>query len=309
MERRAFLKVVGGAGVVGTSGAAGWTLRDRQWANTRAAEQRGAAQSGARSGGVGPNGSHRIIYSVAVDKPVVGLTFDDGPDPEFTPRLLKVLADYEVTATFLMMGYNAAHHGDIAREVVAAGHEVGNHTWSHRDFSSLDATETATQIRRGREAIEEQTQRKVRFFRPPRGMMNGVALKVVADEGNDVLMWSITGSVPGRESSEKVNDFVLSNLQPGAIIDYHDGIGRGTFDRTTPGSQALIQRRTAEIDGLPGLLEQGMDQGFSFMSASEVLTHEIAGDGPSTTWDVSPSADAGEPSVAEPPVVVPPVVE
>ena len=76
--------------------------------------------------GSGPNGSHRIIYSVAVDKPVVGLTFDDGPDPEFTPRLLKVLADYEVTATFLMMGYNAAHHGDIAREVVAAGHEVGN---------------------------------------------------------------------------------------------------------------------------------------------------------------------------------------
>ena len=76
-------------------------------------------------------------------------------------------------------------------------------------------------------------------------MMNGVALKVVADEGNDVLMWSITGSVPGREWSEKVNDFVLSNLQPGAIIDYHDGIGRGTFDRTTPGSQALIQRRTA----------------------------------------------------------------
>jgi peptidoglycan/xylan/chitin deacetylase (PgdA/CDA1 family) len=280
---------------------AGWIARGERSEPTRPSGLGQTDQGGLVTGAAGAFGMHRIIYSVPVAEPVVGLTFDDGPDPEFTPRVLETLAHYGIRATFNVMGYNAIHHQDLLNEVVAAGHELGNHTWTHKDLSTIGARETAREIRRGREVIEELTSVPVRYFRPPRGELNGAAVRIVAEEGNDILMWSITGSVRGRERPEEVTRFVLSKLEPGAIIDFHDGIGRGTFHRNLPGSRALIERRTAEIRGLPKLLETAMGQGFRFMTVSDLLTHEVVGEAPSMVADDSPDADQGEPVVSDPP--------
>ena len=308
-------------GVAGAAGTAGWALRNATFDEEAAIEAKRREQedeTGLPSGGAGALGIHRVIYSVAVADPIVALTFDDGPDPEFTPRVLEILAGYGIRATFNVMGYNAVHHDDILKEVVAAGHEIGNHTWTHHDLSTVGAAETAYEIRRGREVIEDLTGSKIRFFRPPRGEMNGAAMRIVAEEGNDILMWSITGSVPGRERPDAVNSFVLSHLAPGAIIDFHDGIGRGTFDRGTKGARALIERRTAEIEGLPKLLEASMAKGFEFMRVGDLLEREQPSAAPATTTTTTTSAesgpggattdgstgadaDAGEPDVSNPP--------
>jgi peptidoglycan/xylan/chitin deacetylase (PgdA/CDA1 family) len=301
MDRRGFLMAAGGTVALGASGATGWAVRGgAPGVSDRSSRERGDA-TGLGMGGAGAYGISRIIYSVPVAEPLVALTFDDGPDPEFTPRVLEILATFGLKATFMVMGYNAMHHPALLNEVVAAGHEIGNHTWTHRDFSTLDPAETAYEIRRGREVIEELTTRKVQYFRPPRGEMSGVAVRLVAEEGNDLLMWSVTGSVHGREHPTEVNAFVLSHLKPGAIVDYHDGIGRGTFDRTNAGARSLIARRNAEIRGLPKLLDESLARGFQYLRVSDLLSHAVPGRISSLAPDQTANADADEPTVTNPP--------
>lgn len=297
MDRRRFLKTAGGAALVGGAGAAGWAARsaEEHGTTTDAARQERDDRSGLGSGKVGALGTRQIIYSVPTNQRVAALTFDDGPDPQFTPRVLEILAEHGIKATFMAMGFNAEHHADLMREVIAAGHEVGNHTWTHKDLSTVGAADAAYQIRRGREAIEQITGTDVRFFRPPRGELSGAALRYVVEEHNDLLMWSITGSVPGRETPQEVVQFIGSHLEPGAIVDLHDGIGRGTFDRWSPGARSLIARRTAEIAGLPRLIESMLSQGYSLMRVSDLLAQEVPGASSSMTPDDSPDADTDEP--------------
>jgi peptidoglycan/xylan/chitin deacetylase (PgdA/CDA1 family) len=270
VDRRVFGRVALG-GAVGASGAAGWLLHRPHLSSAALEAVDEAAPS---SGRTGPFGTRRFIYSVKTNERVLGLTFDDGPDPQFTPRVLAILRKLNIRATFNVMGYNALRHSDLLKQVVAHGHEVGNHTWSHLDLSTLDADQTGDEIRRGRSTIEAVTGQRVRYFRPPRGEINGVALSILAEESNDLLLWSVTGSIPGEERADTVNAFVLSNLAPGAILDYHDGIGRGTFDRSSAMARDLIARRTAEVDGLEAMLRTGMKRGYTFVTISELLTHE-----------------------------------
>ena len=91
-------------------------------------------------------GCRQLIWSVPTAEPLAALTFDDGPDPELTPRILAVLARYDVRATFNVMGYNAVRHGDLIRALVDGGHELGNHTWSHQDLASQSPTATDRQV-------------------------------------------------------------------------------------------------------------------------------------------------------------------
>jgi peptidoglycan/xylan/chitin deacetylase (PgdA/CDA1 family) len=229
--------------------------------------------AGLPTGGAGAFGVRRVIYSVEVDEPLVALTFDDGPDPQFTPRVLAALAAHDIRATFCVMGYNALQHSDLLARVVAAGHEIAHHSWSHLDQSRLDPAQTAEEIRHGRQVIEELTGLTTRFFRPPRGELSGWALRVLAEDAQDVLMWSVTGSLPSPEITSEVRDFVLSHLAPGAIVDFHDGIGRGTFDPL--GAPDLVARRNAELDGLPELIERALASGFRFGRVSDLLAHEV----------------------------------
>ena len=301
MDRRFFLKAAGGLGALGSSGAAGWALRGTPGAATRARAVEQGDMAGLHTGHSGAFGIHRVIYSVPMSLPYVGLTFDDGPDPQFTPRVLEILKGYGITATFNVMGYNALHHTDIFQELVKAGHEIGNHTWTHLDLSTVGVTDTLYEIRRGREVIEDLSGQKVRFFRPPRGEMSGLAMRTIAEEGNDLLMWSITGSVGHGDVTQAVESFVLSKIEPGSIIDYHDGIGRGTFHRSGAGAKALIARRTAEIESLPKMIETAMHRGFTFMSVGQLLTHEVPGQLPTGTLDTAKDPDQGEPSGTNPP--------
>lgn len=141
MKRRAFL----GGGMATVAGlASGPALLD--WRDDRQGRELSASAVPPAPGQ--RLGQQRLIWSVSTAEPLAALTFDDGPDPELTPRILEVLAEHGVRATFNLMGWNALRHPDLARAVVAAGHELGNHTWTHQDLAFQSARQTGRQLER-----------------------------------------------------------------------------------------------------------------------------------------------------------------
>ena len=99
----------------------------------------------------------------------LSLTFDDGPNPKWTPRLLEVLARHEVKATFFMVGHAAQQQPELVRQVAAAGHLIGIHSWSHPNLAVTAAVQVREELVRSREALEAITGAPIRYFRPPFG--------------------------------------------------------------------------------------------------------------------------------------------
>lgn len=216
-------------------------------------------------------GVQRLIWSVDTAEPMVALTFDDGPNPELTPKVLELLASYGIPATFHLMGYNVMQHPDVLLETVAKGHEVGNHTWTHVDLAQQTPKETKRQIAWGGEAIESVTGVRTRLFRPPRGRLSGTATRYAASMGYDVVLWSVGRGVPGRGRPKDVAAYVLDNLEPGDIVGLHDGIGREGLRTDLEGPGPVRLRRDVEIAALPQIIEGALERGFKLVTVSELV--------------------------------------
>jgi peptidoglycan-N-acetylglucosamine deacetylase len=262
MDRRQFLggTIVSVAGLAAGGTALGATRLER------------AGQE--RDSSVLPDGSshelgcRQLIWSVPTSQPLAALTFDDGPDPEFTPRILAVLARYGVRATFNVMGYNAIQHRDLIQALVDNGHELGNHTWSHEDLAFQSPAATARQLDRALVAIEQTAGVRPRFFRPPRGELTGAAVQTAARLGHDILLWSVTRGPAGVATPAAVSDHLATAVGPGDIIGLHDGIGRSTFDRDTARARVLRARRQVELAALPAAIERLLARNLRLVTAS-----------------------------------------
>ncbi len=226
------------------------------------------------------SGMRRIVWSVETDRPFCALTFDDGPDPEFTPRILEILARHNVRATFLAMGYNAVRHGRLLQEVVEAGHEFGSHTWSHITLPSATPQEVRAEVERGIRAVESRAGGKVRFFRPPHGRVTEAAVRAAADLGQDIVAWSVTRGELRWRDPDLVASHVVGALGRGDIVDLHDGIGRATFNRGGEHAARLRRRRVTEIEALPRILEGVRAKGLHAVTLSELLVARRPDDPP-----------------------------
>ncbi len=265
MDRRTFLRLLGTASAGAAAGGVGGHLMPSAAEASEEGDSTFGLERTDAAAPVGPRpalGIQRVIWSVPTDKPLVALTFDDGPDPEFTPRILGLLEKFGVRATFNVMGWNAA---------VAGGHEIGNHTWSHRDLAYESAANTMRQLRAGKSAIEDVIEAPVRFLRPPRGELTGAAARAAAELGYDILLWSATRGPRGVGTARSVATFVLSNIAPGDVLGLHDGIGRATFNPHGTDARYLRARRHAEVDALPDILAGARTRGLVFTSATELL--------------------------------------
>lgn len=277
-SRRALLTgAAAGAAGLAVGGAGGVLLSDaeaeaRQEATARA-EQRfleagGAADEGE---GVARLGTRRVVWNTTVTEPIAAITFDDGPTPEYTPRILDALAQAGLTATFNIMGYNAVRHPDLLREVVAAGHEIGNHTWDHRDLTTLTQAETREELRRCRDEVEALIGQPFTSFRPPRGELTGYALRVAAELGYDTFIWSVTRGPGDKKEVREIGDYMGRTVEAGDVLGLHDGIGRGTFEPDASFARALADRRELEVRALPSALQQIADRGIGLISANRLL--------------------------------------
>lgn len=217
-------------------------------------------------------GTHRMFWDIGTAQPYVALSFDDGPDPRWTPQVLDALAAAGAQATFFMMGYNVDKHRDLARRVIDEGHEIGNHTWSHQDLAFQDPESTRDQIVDGKRAIQDILGIDTTWFRPPRGELSGAAMRILAEYDYDTFLWSVSRNVPGVGTPELVADHIVERLRPGAIIDMHDSIGRGLFlpqdDKIV---KSLKAKRDVDVAAVPAILKGGMDAGLQFVTMGQLL--------------------------------------
>ncbi len=172
----------------------------------------------------------------------VALTFDDGPHPEHTPRLLDVLAETGITATFFIVGECAQARRDILKRVADAGHEVGNHTWSHSEPRHTSTLQMLDEVRRTRELIEDVTGRNCCLFRPPKGELTPRKILALLREQQTVVLWNCdTKDYQLGPGSEQIVDWCLSyQPAPGDIVLMHDNhphasVAVETLDRIRTG--------------------------------------------------------------------------
>ena len=155
----------------------------------------------------------------------VALTIDDGPSPEYTPQVLRLLEKYRVTATFSMIGLEAAAYPGLVREVAAAGHKIANHTWSHLDLVYLPPAAIADQIGRATGAIHKATGKVPDLFRAPYGAWSPVVLRECAQAGMTPLDWSVDPRDWSRPGVAAIVGNIMRNTRTGSIILEHDGGG------------------------------------------------------------------------------------
>jgi peptidoglycan-N-acetylglucosamine deacetylase len=208
---------------------------------------------------------------------LAALTFDDGPDPELTPRVLAVLARYGVRATFNVMGRNAVRHRKLIQALVDAGHELGNHTWTHADLALQSPAATYRQLDRGLAAVERTAGVRPRFFRPPRGELTGAAVQAAARLGHDILLWSVTRGPAGVGTPEVVAGHLAAAVGPGDVVGLHDGIGKGTFDPDGALARSLRARRRVEVAALPAAIEAILARNLRLVTASVLLERAVPG--------------------------------
>src|SRR5271166_5768822 len=161
------------------------------------------------------------LYHGDRSRPSLALTFDDGPS-ESTPALLELLAEYDVKATFFMCGANVRRLKDIAREVAAAGHEIGNHSDSHAPFYFKSPEFVYSEIALAQETIYKMTRATPRFFRAPYGVRWPGLRRAQSRLNLTGVMWTAIGR-DWKWPSSRISRLLLSRAANGAILCLHDG--------------------------------------------------------------------------------------
>jgi peptidoglycan/xylan/chitin deacetylase (PgdA/CDA1 family) len=190
---------------------------------------------------------------------VVALSFDDGPNPAYTPTVLRLLAAHHARATFFMEGQFVQAWPDLARSVQAQGHEVGNHTWDHPDVRGLGRRRLQAQVRRTSAALAAAGLRPPGLFRPPKGDFNSAADGAVRATGLRTAGWT-----PGlcvekylrRFPADEAMRRMVDRVRPGDILLAHDG---------------GIPSRARTMDALPLLLAGLEARGFRVVTVGELV--------------------------------------
>jgi peptidoglycan-N-acetylglucosamine deacetylase len=181
----------------------------------------------------------------------VALTIDDGPSPLYTPEVLAVLRQYDVHATFSMVGQNVAYYPQVAREVADAGHLIANHTWSHQDLTVLPAAAMRDQVTRAEAEIHAATGQLPTLFRAPYGAWSPALLDYCAAQGLTALDWSVDPQDWARPGVSAIVQNILRTTASGSIILEHDGGGD----------------RSQTVAALKIFLPRLLDEGYKFRLA------------------------------------------
>ena len=168
-----------------------------------------------------------VITRVMTADPVCSLTFDDGPDPVWTPKVLEILREYRARATFFMVGEGAVIYPDIVERVARDGHAIGNHSWSHLAFPLIPLVEQWKQIRKCQSVIMPYGQR---LFRPPYGMNNTKSNMLAFLQGFKTIGWSFSPEDWCEVSSKVIEKRIVKNIKAGSIFLLHDRL----FDKGKP---------------------------------------------------------------------------
>jgi|SRR5580698_2826246 peptidoglycan/xylan/chitin deacetylase (PgdA/CDA1 family) len=142
----------------------------------------------------------------------LALTFDDGPNPAWTPQLLDLLAGYEVRATFFLIGRYAQREPELVRRIVAAGHLIGNHSWSHPNLAVTSAHRVEEELTRTRDKLEQIAGLPIRWFRPPFGGRRPAVLRIARDLGMTPVIWNAITTDWREPSADRITERLRTTI-------------------------------------------------------------------------------------------------
>jgi peptidoglycan/xylan/chitin deacetylase (PgdA/CDA1 family) len=157
----------------------------------------------------------------------MALTYDDGPNDPYTLRLLEVLARHGVKATFFLIGRYVRQRPDIVREVVQAGHAIGNHTFTHPNLIFVSEMQTRIQLEECQQAVQDAAGTAVTLFRPPFGGRRPATLRIARSLGLEPVMWNVTGWDWNAPPADVIVRKVTSQVRGGDVVLLHDGSHKG----------------------------------------------------------------------------------
>jgi peptidoglycan/xylan/chitin deacetylase (PgdA/CDA1 family) len=181
---------------------------------------------------------------------VVTLTFDDGPWPGSTQRILAILKEFDVKAAFFMLGIQVKSHPAMAKEVADAGMEICNHSVNHPNLKKLSREGIAKQIQGAQTLIENATGVTPKYFRPPGGNYNAAVKEELARDGLELVQWGVDTEDWKRPGAGVIADRAVNGAHPGAVILMHDGGGE----------------REQTIDALPEIIRRLKAKGYTFVT-------------------------------------------
>ncbi len=224
-----------------------------------------------------PAGTPKITLSQChVDGPYVAMTFDDGPHGANTPRLLEMLKQRKIHATFFLVGQCVAEYPDIVKKIVAEGHEIANHSWSHPQLSAMSESAVRDQLQKTHDAIIAACGVTPKIMRPPYGAFTARQRAWAHGEwGYKCILWDVDPLDWKVRNAEHVKNEILKAAVPGSIILSHD------IHKTT-------------VDAMPETLDALLAKGFKFVTVSEL----IAMDRPVVPKPKATPAPKGDPALA-----------
>jgi peptidoglycan-N-acetylglucosamine deacetylase len=208
---------------------------------------------------------------VLVSGNYIAMTFDDGPHPQNTPRLLDMLRARNIKATFFVIGRSVDLYPNVVRRTLAEGHEIGNHTHTHRLLSKLSDSEVRTEMSRCRDAVARAAGVQMRVMRPPYGgLLQRQREMVRAEFGYPTILWSVDPLDWKRPGPGVVTSRILSGTTSGAIVLAHD-------------------LHAPTVDAMPATFDGLLKRGYKFVTVSQLLAMKT--DAVTAQASVSPAND------------------
>lgn len=208
-------------------------------------------------------GSQEGVIRQGLHEPFISLSFDDGPSPSYTAQILDILKEKKVKATFFVIGKHVEKYPELARRIVNEGHDIGNHTYSHRDLVPSTRSLVLREVGKADQVIETITGAKTNLFRPPRGIYSQAVRRLLVEQGYRIILWTVSATDWRWISSSKILRRIKIYIRSGGMILFHD-------------SGALLGReggaRRNTVEALPDIIDYLREKrGFEIISASEMV--------------------------------------
>ena len=201
-------------------------------------------------------GNSSIVFSKSREPTKkIALTFDDGPHPRYTERILGILEQYDIKATFFVIGVNIQNYPEPFAKVVAAGHEIGNHSFSHSVCGSRDYTEIVTEMQKCDSLIFDITGKKPSLYRPPCGIYDLEVENAAKSADHSIVLWSVDTLDWKNTPSEEIKVNVLENVKGGDIILMHD----------------YTSGKNTTCKALELMIPELLAKGYEFVTVSELI--------------------------------------